>query len=69
LIALSAQHEKKDLLFTVTAQYNAMILGCVGEGDSLEVITRAHGNVADPTKEALKRRIIAVIDPEARVIV
>lgn len=68
LIVLLAQHEKKDLLFIVTARYNAMILECVGEGDSLEIITKAHGNVADRIGKPSETGIIAVIDPEARVI-
>lgn len=63
-----AQHEKKDLLFIVTARYNAMILECVGEGDNLEIITKAHGNVADRIGKPSETGIIAVIDPEARVI-
>ncbi|XP_054261134.1 DNA damage-binding protein 1 [Macrosteles quadrilineatus] len=61
-------NEKKDLLFIVTARYNAMILECKGEGDSLEIITKAHGNVADRIGKASENGIIAVIDPEARVI-
>ncbi|XP_023704861.1 DNA damage-binding protein 1 isoform X1 [Cryptotermes secundus] len=61
-------HEKKDLLFIVTARYNAMILECVGEGDNLEIITKAHGNVADRIGKPSETGIIAVIDPEARVI-
>ena len=28
-------------------KYSAMILECQGEGDKLEIITKAHGNVAD----------------------
>ncbi|KDR10581.1 DNA damage-binding protein 1 isoform X1 [Zootermopsis nevadensis] len=60
--------EKKDLLFIVTARYNAMILECVGEGDNLEIITKAHGNVADRIGKPSETGIIAVIDPEARVI-
>jgi len=68
LVGLLAQHEKKDLLFIVTARYNAMILECVGEGDNLEIITKAHGNVADRIGKPSETGIIAVIDPEARVI-
>lgn len=62
------QHEEKDLLFIVTARYNAMILECKGEGENLEIITKAHGNVADRVGKASENGIIAVIDPEARVI-
>ncbi|XP_049788661.1 DNA damage-binding protein 1 [Schistocerca nitens] len=63
-----APNETKDLLFIVTARYNAMILECVGEGDNLEIITKAHGNVADRIGKPSETGIIAVIDPEARVI-
>jgi DNA damage-binding protein 1 len=35
LVVMLAQHEKKDLLFIVTARYKAMIRECVGEGDNL----------------------------------
>lgn len=41
------QNEKKDLLFILTTRYCAMILECVGDGEQLEILTRAHGNVAD----------------------
>nr|XP_027231763.1 DNA damage-binding protein 1-like [Penaeus vannamei] len=40
-------NESKDLLFILTTRYCAMILECVGDGENLEIITRAHGNVAD----------------------
>ena len=37
--------ETKDLLFLLTHRYNAMILECQADGESIEIITRAHGNV------------------------
>lgn len=61
-------HEKKDLLFIVTKRYNAMILECQGDTDNFEIITKAHGNVADRIGKPSETGIIAVIDPEARVI-
>ncbi|CAH0392029.1 unnamed protein product [Bemisia tabaci] len=61
-------HESKDLLFIVTIRYNAMILECKGEGEALEIITKAHGNVSDRIGKASENGIVAVIDPEARVI-
>ncbi|KAK6638735.1 DNA damage-binding protein 1 [Polyplax serrata] len=61
-------HEHKDLLFIVTTRYNAMILECIGDGENLEIITKAHGNVADRIGKQSETGIIAVIDPEARVI-
>ena len=39
------QGETKDHMFVLTAKYNAMILECQQEGDNIEIITRAHGNV------------------------
>ncbi len=39
------QGEPKDLLFVLTARYNAMILECDQDGENIEIITRAHGNV------------------------
>lgn len=62
------QHEKKDLLFIVTMRYNAMILECISDGDSIDIITKAHGNVADRIGKPSETGILAVIDPKARVI-
>lgn len=45
MIFLSAQGESKDLLFILTAKYNACILEYKQNGDSIDIITRAHGNV------------------------
>lgn len=45
-----------------------MILECIGDGENLEIITKAHGNVADRIGKQSETGIIAVIDPEARVI-
>lgn len=39
------QGESKDLLFILTAKYNACILEYKQDGDSIDIITRAHGNV------------------------
>uniref|UniRef100_W5LV61 DNA damage-binding protein 1 n=1 Tax=Lepisosteus oculatus TaxID=7918 RepID=W5LV61_LEPOC len=36
--------ESKDLLFILTAKYNACILEYKQNGDSIDIITRAHGN-------------------------
>ncbi|RZF44982.1 hypothetical protein LSTR_LSTR001943 [Laodelphax striatellus] len=60
--------QKKDLLFIITNKYNVMILECKGEGENLEIITKAHGNVEDKIGRPSENGIIAVIDPEARVI-
>ncbi|XP_059472612.1 DNA damage-binding protein 1 [Neocloeon triangulifer] len=62
------KNEKKDLLFILTARYNAMILEAIGEGDNLEIKTKAHGNVADKIGKPSETGILAIIDPEARAI-
>lgn len=63
------QYEKKDLVFILTARYNAMILEwrSSSNGD-LDVVTRAHGNVSDRIGKPSENGILAVIDPQARVI-
>lgn len=42
---LYVKGESKDLLFILTAKYNACILEYKQNGDSIDIITRAHGNV------------------------
>ncbi|KAG0722328.1 DNA damage-binding protein 1 [Chionoecetes opilio] len=76
---LQEKNEKKDLLFILTTRYCAMILECVGDGDQLEILTRAHGNVADKiaftkfffyqTGKPCETGMIAIVDPQARCIV
>ncbi len=58
----------KDRLFIVTARQNAMILECEGSGADLEIVTVAHGNVADRIGKRSETGTIAVIDPDARMI-
>ncbi|XP_050068319.1 DNA damage-binding protein 1 [Anopheles maculipalpis] len=60
--------EKKDLIFILTSRYNAMILQCAVQGDDIEIITKAHGNVSDRVGKPAETGILAVIDPKARVI-
>jgi len=65
--------ESKDLLFLLTARYNAMILECVssteeGAEGALEIITRAHGNVQDRIGRPAETGIIGIVDPSCRVI-
>lgn len=45
-----------------------MILEAIGEGDNLEIKTKAHGNVADRIGKPSESGILAIIDPEARAI-
>ncbi|XP_061722151.1 DNA damage-binding protein 1 [Cydia pomonella] len=62
-------HETKDLVFILTVRYNAMILEWrTGTNGELEVVTRAHGNVSDSIGKPSENGILAVIDPQARVI-
>lgn len=49
-------------------RYNAMILECNSEGENVDIITRANGNVADRIGKPSETGILAVIDPKARVI-
>nr|CAG4647642.1 EOG090X00HD [Moina brachiata] len=60
--------DKKDSLFILTARYNAMILECTGEGENLEIITKVQGNVADKIGKPSETGILAIIDPDCRVI-
>lgn len=62
------QGEKRDRLFVLTQRYNAMILECQTNGDDIDIITKAHGNVADRVGKKAETGILAVIDPKARVI-
>jgi len=45
-----------------------MVLQCVGEGEHVEFVTLAHGNVGDRIGKPCETGIIGIIDPEARVI-
>lgn len=58
----------RDRLFIVTARYNAIILEAEGSGSSLEIVTKAHGNVSDRIGKKAETGTRAIIDPEARVI-
>lgn len=49
-------------------RYNAMILQCQGDGENFDIVTKAHGNVADRIGKPSENGIIAVVDPLARVI-
>lgn len=60
--------ESKDLMFLLTQRYNAMILECNQNGENIDIITRAHGNVQDKIGRASETGIIGIIDPLCRVI-
>jgi DNA damage-binding protein 1 len=63
-----SQKAEKDLLFLLTHRYNAMILDFKMKGNDIEILTKAHGNVADRVGKPAETGILAVIDPKARVI-
>uniref|UniRef100_T1J441 DNA damage-binding protein 1 n=1 Tax=Strigamia maritima TaxID=126957 RepID=T1J441_STRMM len=60
--------EKKDLLFILTARYNCMTLECKQDGENIDIITKAHGNVADRIGRPSETGSIVIIDPECRVV-
>ncbi|TNM90826.1 hypothetical protein fugu_003115 [Takifugu bimaculatus] len=60
--------ESKDLLFILTSKYNACILEYKQNGESIDIITRAHGNVKDPIGRPSETGIIGIVDPECRMI-
>ncbi|XP_063737946.1 DNA damage-binding protein 1 isoform X2 [Eleginops maclovinus] len=60
--------ESKDLLFILTSKYNACILEYKQNGDSIDIITRAHGNVQDRIGRPSETGIIGIVDPECRMI-
>ena len=61
-------NQEKDLLFILTAKHNAMILECTKDDENVEIITKAHGNVADQISRPSETGSIGVIDPHCRVI-
>jgi len=62
------KNEEKDLLFLLTARYNAMILECEQTEDGIEIITRAHGSVQDRIGRPSETGIIGLIEPQCRLI-
>lgn len=61
---------KKDHLFLLTQKYNACILECVKKknSDDIEIVTKAHGNVADHISKPSETGSIGIIDPTSKVI-
>uniref|UniRef100_A0A8W4FNJ8 Damage specific DNA binding protein 1 n=1 Tax=Sus scrofa TaxID=9823 RepID=A0A8W4FNJ8_PIG len=56
--------ESKDLLFILTAKYNACILEYKQSGESIDIITRAHGNVQDPQGRHVKTYEVSLREKE-----
>lgn len=60
----------KDLLFMLTHKYHVAILECI-EGpqpDTIDIITRRSGNIADPASTTADTGNIVIIDPDCKVI-
>lgn len=63
------QNEDRDFLFFLTHKYNAAILECVKKvGEDMEILTKAHGNVADQISKPSETGSIGIIDPTSRFI-
>ncbi|KAF6018031.1 DDB1 [Bugula neritina] len=62
------EDSEKELLFLLTNRYNAMILECVKDGNDLEIVTKAHGNVMDKIGRTPESGIIGMIDPMGKTI-
>lgn len=60
--------DTQDKLFILTARNNASILECQKVGDSIEIITKAHGDVSDQVCRPSETGSIGIIDPECRMI-
>jgi len=64
----SVQNEEKDLLFILTSRYNAMILECQLDGENVEIITRAYGNVQVVRQHHYSYILSLVIDQQIRAV-
>lgn len=61
--------ERKDSMFFLTYKYNAAILECNTAADgTIEIITKAYGNVADTISRPSETGSIGIIDPYCRMI-
>lgn len=60
--------EVKDLLFILTQRHNAIILECTRDGENIEIITRAHGDVSDEVSRESETGSLALIDPHCKLI-
>lgn len=60
--------EKQDRLFILTFRNNVCILECRKDGENIEIITKAHGDVTDNVSRPSETGSIAIIDPDCRMI-
>lgn len=59
----------KDLLFMLTHKYQVAVLECVkGPHDTIDIITRRSGNIADPASRPAETGNIVIIDPSCKMI-
>lgn len=60
----------KDLLFMLTHKYHVAILECVqgSQTDTIDIITRRSGNIADPASRPAETGNIVIIDPDCKLI-
>lgn len=60
----------KDLLFMLTSKYHVAILEAIegSQPDTIDIITRRSGNIADPASRPADTGNIIIIDPSCRMI-
>lgn len=60
----------KDLLFMLTQKYHVAILECIDgpQPDTIDIITRRSGNIADPASRPAETGSIVIIDPSCKMI-
>jgi len=60
--------EIKDFLFILTHRHNAIILECFRDGEVIDIITKAYGNVSDEISRESETGSLALIDPTCKLI-
>lgn len=60
----------KDLLFMLTNKYHVAILECIegSQPDTIDIVTRRSGNIADPASRPTETGNIVIIDPDCRMV-
>lgn len=60
----------KDLMFMLTNKYHVAILECIDgpQPDTIDIITRRSGNIADPASRPAETGNIVIIDPACKMI-
>ncbi|XP_033123862.1 DNA damage-binding protein 1-like [Anneissia japonica] len=65
---IQSESSAKSQLFVLTAKYNAAILEYKQDGNEVDIITKAHGNVQDRIGRPSETGLIGIIDPDCRAI-